>query len=89
MNDAGERAFVLAYQGAHSAYVRTKKCPVEEEERAPSVGSECKIFLSFLPSFPRRWEKMALEIVEEEEEEEAGVASGEGVMMEAGEVDIS
>ena len=32
---------------------------------------------------------MALKIVEEEEEEEAGVASGEGVMMEAGEVDIS
>ncbi len=71
--------------------VRTnkKKSPSEEEERAPSVGSECKIFLSFLPSSPRRWEKMALKIVEEEEEEEAGVASGEGVMMEAGEVDIS
>ncbi len=63
---------------------------MEEEERAPSVGSECKIFLSFLPSSPRRREKMALEIVEkEEEEEEAGAASGDGVMMEAGEVDIS
>ena len=90
MNDAGERAFVLAYKAHTVRTYEQKNAPWKKRSAlSRSELSARSFFRSFFLSSPRRWEKMALEIVEEEEEEEAGVASGEGVMMEAGEVDIS